>query len=71
MNTTYTLTFDQNSLKALDLLVFTLNHLKALDMDMEEIEDGLSAVIEAASEKADKLSASFYNAMYEQEEKAV
>lgn len=53
MNTTYTLTFDQDSLKALNLLVFTLNHLKVLDMDMEGIEDGLSAVIETASEKAD------------------
>jgi len=27
-------------------------------------------VIETASEKADKLSAAFYNAVYEQEEKA-
>ncbi|SUA94158.1 Uncharacterised protein [Neisseria mucosa] len=36
----YTLTFDQDSLKALNLLVFTLNHLKVLDMDMEGIEDG-------------------------------
>lgn len=70
MNTTYTLTFDQDSLKALNLLVFTLNHLKVLDMDMEGIEDGLSAVIETASEKADKLYAAFYNAVYEQEEKA-
>lgn len=70
MNTTYTLTFDQDSLKALNLLVFTLNHLKVLDMDMEGIEDGLSAVIETDSEKADKLSAAFYNAVYEQEEKA-
>ena len=66
MNTTYTLTFDQDSLKALNLLVFTLNHLKVLDMDMEGIEDGLSAVIETAY----KLSAAFYNAVYEQEEKA-
>ena len=70
MNTTYTLTFDQDSLKALNLLVFTLNHLKVLDMDMEGIEDGLSAVIETASEKADKLSAALYNAVNEQEEKA-
>ncbi|WP_455942655.1 hypothetical protein [Neisseria sp.] len=43
MNTTYTLTFDQDSLKALNLPVFTLNHLKVLEMDMEGIEDGLSA----------------------------
>ena len=50
--------------------MFTLNHLKVLDMDMEGIEDGLSAVIETDSEKADKLSAAFYNAVYEQEEKA-
>ena len=28
MNTTYTLTFDQDSLQALNLLVITLNHLE-------------------------------------------
>ena len=68
VNDTYPLIFQWSDVRALELLVFTLNHLKNADLALEEVEDGLSGLVEAAQEKARYLAGRMYDAVYEHTE---
>ncbi|WP_226883394.1 hypothetical protein [Neisseria yangbaofengii] len=49
------------------MLVFTLNRLNAYDGEVEDLEDGLSAVVEVAADKAHALIGKFYQAVWEED----
>lgn len=62
---TYTLTFTDQDIKAMNILVFTLNLLSRHENRVDELEEGLSAVVETAREKADALIGRLYQAVWE------
>ncbi|WP_226883393.1 hypothetical protein [Neisseria yangbaofengii] len=45
------------------MLVFTLNRLHEYEAEVEDLEDGLSAVLEVSVEKAHALIGKFYQAV--------
>ena len=63
----YTLSVTEQDIKTMNMLVFTLNRLHEYEAEVEDLEDGLSAVLEVSVEKAHALIGKFYQAVWEDE----